>query len=208
MDFPEFDNLDFNIDDIELKYIEVEINGLVKKSQSKNRKMFNITSERNQLNYLMNELPKKDECFKFLSVQGGFSSIAFIKLVSDIEKIEDLFVSSLVVGKKHIIELDKMYKNNKLNNCNFVVGTIFKQSNSKDYGYFDIFKKICNKNNWNYKQVNNHSKIILMKTKDNYYVLETSSNLNENPKIEQFSFENSKELYSFYKKFFDEVMLL
>ena len=44
-----------------------------------------------------------------------------------------------------------------------------------------------------------------MRTKENYYVLETSSNLNENPKIEQYSFENSKELYDFYYDFFDKL---
>jgi hypothetical protein len=31
-------------------------------------------------------------------------------------------------------------------------------------------------------------------------VIETSSNLNENPKIEQFSFENDAELFEFYRR--------
>ena len=45
-----------------------------------------------------------------------------------------------------------------------------------------------------------------METKKNYYVVETSSNLNENPKIEQFSFENDKELFLWYEEFFKELM--
>ena len=53
---------------------------------------------------------------------------------------------------------------------------------------------------------NNHSKIILAKTKHNFYVIETSSNLNENPKIEQFNFENSKRLYEFYLLLFKELI--
>lgn len=44
-----------------------------------------------------------------------------------------------------------------------------------------------------------------MRTSENYYVLETSSNLNENPKIEQYSFENNKELYLFYYEFFEKL---
>ena len=44
-----------------------------------------------------------------------------------------------------------------------------------------------------------------MRTKDNYYVLETSSNLNENPKIEQYSFENDEELYAYYYRFFKRL---
>lgn len=45
-----------------------------------------------------------------------------------------------------------------------------------------------------------------MKTKnENYYVIETSSNLNENPKLEQFSWENDKELFEWYEKLFIEL---
>lgn len=50
--------------------------------------------------------------------------------------------------------------------------------------------------------VKNHSKVILLDTDKGKYVIETSSNFNENPKIEQFSFEKSAELYEFYKKSF------
>lgn len=45
-----------------------------------------------------------------------------------------------------------------------------------------------------------------MKTKNNYYVVETSSNLNENPQIEQFTFENDKDLYEFYYDIFKVIM--
>nr|DAI82559.1 MAG TPA: hypothetical protein [Caudoviricetes sp.] len=45
-----------------------------------------------------------------------------------------------------------------------------------------------------------------MKTEKNFYVVETSSNLNENPKMEQFSFENDKSLFDWYKKLFIELI--
>lgn len=45
-----------------------------------------------------------------------------------------------------------------------------------------------------------------MKTKNNYYVVETSSNLNENPQIEQFTFENDKDLCQFYYDIFKVIM--
>ena len=41
---------------------------------------------------------------------------------------------------------------------------------------------------------------------ENFYVVETSSNLNENPKIEQYSFENDEELFLFYENFFKEAI--
>ena len=40
----------------------------------------------------------------------------------------------------------------------------------------------------------------------NNYVIETSSNLNENPKMEQFSWENDRGLFDWYKKLFIELL--
>lgn len=45
-----------------------------------------------------------------------------------------------------------------------------------------------------------------MKTPKNYYVVETSSDLNENPKMEQFSWKNDKELYNWYLELFIELL--
>ena len=45
-----------------------------------------------------------------------------------------------------------------------------------------------------------------MDTELGKFVLETSSNLNENPKIEQFSFEKDEKLYDFYYNFLHEIV--
>lgn len=65
-------------------------------------------------------------------------------------------------------------------------------------GTFRIVKKVCEENEWHIHTLNNHSKVHLYDTALGKFVLETSSNLNENPKIEQFSFEKDAELYDFY----------
>jgi len=43
----------------------------------------------------------------------------------------------------------------------------------------------------------NHCKIGLIKTKENYYVIEGSGNYSENEEVEQYIFENLKESYYF-----------
>ncbi len=67
-------------------------------------------------------------------------------------------------------------------------------------GTFSIVKTICDEHGWHIHTLNNHSKVHLYDTDAGKFVLETSSNLNENPKIEQFSFEKDAELYEFYLK--------
>lgn len=52
---------------------------------------------------------------------------------------------------------------------------------------------------------NNHSKVMLFDTDAGKFVIESSSNLNENPKVEQFRLEKSAELFDFYNSFFREI---
>jgi len=164
----------------------------------KKRLNFHIMRELSNLEELIKELPEKD-IYKFIS-NGHFSSIAFIKFIAEITHIKKMTVSTLRVGKKHLAVLDELHKQRKIDKVNFVIGSVMKNDNikGKEYGYFDVLTDVCDKNNWKITVLNNHSKILLFDTDDGYFVIETSSNLNENPNIEQFSFEKSKKLYDMY----------
>lgn len=165
------------------------------------RYKFSPIREKVQIERLIGTLPE-DEVIKVLTV-GGFSSLGFIIFIAEHTMINELTVSTLRVGKKHLHILDKLHKSGKLKRVNFIVGSIMKKSGAVDkFGYYDDLIAVCKENNWQVRVENNHSKLLLFDTKDGKYVIETSSNLNENPKIEQFSFEKSAELFDFYHKFF------
>lgn len=68
-------------------------------------------------------------------------------------------------------------------------------------GYpIDAVTSIFEKNTWVLRCENNHSKVHLYDTDQGKFIIETSSNLNENPNIEQFSFEKDDDLFEFYLK--------
>jgi hypothetical protein len=52
----------------------------------------------------------------------------------------------------------------------------------------------------------NHSKITLMDNGVDFIVIEGSANFTANPRIEQFTVINSKELYDFHKKWMNEII--
>ena len=187
---------------IEVRYYDV--NALLAKFKAKKRSCFNIAREAKQLSLVVNRPPNTEESYRMISA-GGFSLIAFIKYIASLEPILELCVSSLRIGKKHIKIIDGLHKAGLIKDASFVFGGIFKRTNTKEYDYYQQFVQICQNNNWKYTQINNHSKVLLMRTRNNWYVVETSSNLNENPNIEQFTFENSKELFEFYSGFFKAV---
>lgn len=171
---------------------------------------FHIIAELQQIEKLISDLPEENEVHFFIS-NGNFSSIGFIKFVAERTKINKLSISTLRVGKKHLQVLDVLKNQGKLDNVNFVVGSIMKQDSKigKSYGYYDSLLAVCQKNNWTVTVANNHSKIINFDTDSGKYVIWTSSNLNENPKIEQFVFLKSEGIYQmcedeFFKKMLEE----
>lgn len=186
-------------------YVKESISGIVKKMNSKKRNMFNITKEFKQLNTLIESPPEIDECFKMLSVGGGFSSLGIITYIATKETIEELYCSTFRIGKHHFETLIDLHAKNKLKQCHFITSQTQQRTDTK-YNYFEFIEKQCETFGWKLKCFNNHSKLILMQTDKNYYVVETSSNLNENPKMEQFNWENDKELYDWYKELFIELM--
>ncbi len=145
---------------------------------------------------MIDRLPNDNECFKFIS-EGGFSSICFILFIADRAKIHNLHISSFRVGKKEIQAMHALKRKGRLDYAEFVLCSFARDEKG---GAFSILEKICNENSWNIHAVNNHSKVHLYDTCKGKFVIETSSNLNENPKIEQFSFEKDAELYDFYMK--------
>lgn len=210
-----FNSHDFYIDEnnfpkinVETEFDPVDMCGIVKKMRSKRRFMFSIGRERNQLEALVERPPKNHECYKMLSVSGGFSILGVIAYVAKLEPIEELHISTFRIGKNHFNELLKLHDKGKLKKCHFITSATQVEIDSKSYkhDYFSYIEKMCKKVGWDLKIFNNHSKILLMKTDKNYYVVETSSNLNENPKTEQFSWENDKELYDWYLGLFKELL--
>lgn len=174
--------------------------------QRKKRIKFNIARETKSIEKIIGEFPDDETVFKLVSF-GDFSSIGFVNFVASRTKIKSMTASTLRVGKKHLKCLDALHSSGKIGHVHFIVGSIMSSDSQtgKKYGYFDNLQDVCEKNGWDITVYSNHSKVILMDTEVGKFVLETSSNLNENPKMEQFSFEKNEELYEMYINVFEEV---
>ena len=187
-----------------MKKMDIFKNQIVK--TEKKRFVFNIVRESQQIETLVQDLPE-NEVYKMISC-GGFSSIGFIKFIADRTKIKEMTASTLRVGRKHLIVLNNLHKQGKIEKINFIVGSIMKNDSDtgKKYGYFNSLENVCAANGWNIVVMNNHSKILLFDTENGKFVIETSSNLNENPNMEQFSFEKNPDLYDAYINAFRYVL--
>ena len=203
-----FDDLGLNLDfEFLSAETEADISSLVLKNESKKRKFFKIENEMAQLGAIIKRLPNKDEVFKMLSFRGGFSSVGIITYICEFEKINRLYVSTFRIGLKQFEILNSLYNSDKIESAVFLTSSM-QRKNGIDYDYYMPIFNGCKQNGWDMIEVKNHSKLILAETDKNFYVVETSSNLNENPKIEQFSFENDERLFKWCEDFFRAVIKL
>lgn len=176
--------------------------------KSKKRHKFSIGKEITSFDAVTSgKMPATDEIFTLISVAGGFSSLAIILSVAQKETIEKMYCSTFQIGKNHFKKIYGAYLAEQIKDAEFYTSDMQSETDKGKYNYIQLIKQVCEETKWKIKSVKNHSKIILMETaKGNHYVVETSSNLNENPKIEQFSISNDIELFNFYRENLFELL--
>ncbi|WP_050698677.1 hypothetical protein [Anaeromassilibacillus senegalensis] len=169
---------------------------------------FDLYLSRYELGKFLDHLPRENEIFKMISPAGGWSSCSLVMWIATQCVIHGLLVTTLRVGQKELDAIVALKKKGAIENVEFLLSGLAKENKvrGKDYGYSQNFEQVCERAGIKYRYVKNHSKVILLDTDKGKFVIETSSNFNENPKIEQFSFEKSEELYDFYKRIFDELL--
>ena len=174
-------------------------------TQPKKRQSFNIMRENAIIEDLTPKLPE-DESFVYIT-SGGFSSIAFIVWIAGQTRIKSLFASTLRVGVRQAQMLDGLRNDGRLDKVDLLVGGAMKDNceHNRGYGYLEQITYIFQTNGWTVSMYNNHSKVMLFDTDAGKFVIESSSNLNENPKVEQFRLEKSAELFDFYNSFFSTL---
>jgi hypothetical protein len=168
----------------------------------KKRTRFSVGGSVGHLEHLLGgELPGDDEVIKLIS-NRHFSVISLITYIARHTPINELYVSTFGVGRKEIVLLEGLRQQGKLKRASFVAGRIM--ANAADKRERDrLLRQICEQNEWRYVCIDNHAKLTLFDTDAGKFVIETSSNLNENPSIEHFSFERSEDGYDFYREWFE-----
>ena len=191
--------MDFFDDDLDVDLLGVSDDESVF-LRSKERANFDIYGGRDILRRRA-KLPEDGESLRAISYAGGFSSCSVVLWIAGATKIVRMHASTLRVGKKEIDALADLHHKGRLFRAHFVLSGLAKNNTAlsgKDYKYTEYFEQVCQSCGFTWKYAKNHSKVILLDTDTGKYAIETSSNLNENPKIEQFCITKSEEVYEFY----------
>lgn len=154
----------------------------------------------NKLNEICT-VPGPNEQFRIVT-QKAINSFDFILAILHEEKIEELIVAFYRIGKKVIQELKDLQEKGNIKHIHFLVNDAIPKLTPDAYNLL----KSLETEKFIVRLENNHTKIILIKTnKDNFYVIEGSGNLSINARIEQYCFDNNKELFDFHKNWITKL---
>ena len=174
----------------------LDIHAIMLDNEVAGRRFFNADNEQKQLDALLPGLPNDHEVYKIIGGRRGFSCIGLIEYIAKREPVRELLMTTFRCETKQMMELDRLHSEGRIDYLEMIVS---RMARNEKRGYFKECLDICAKNGWFFGWAQNHSKVALLRTDENYYVFETSANLNENPRLEQYSLENNKEVWEFYR---------
>lgn len=149
---------------------------------------------------------KKNVQYRIIT-NKSFNAVSVLKHIIEKHKIIEMYIvvyrmNNLAFNMiKEIIEIDNIP-------TGFIISVFFR--NNKKYEAWVSQLKYMNQNKRNIKLafINSHAKVFLAKTEDQkHYVFEGSGNLSHNERIEQYIYEDNKEVYEFHKNWIEREFI-
>lgn len=145
---------------------------------------------------------KEGESYHTISA-GDVDILSFLKCVLRQQDLKHCLFSTWCMAQDDILQMEEWLKAGKIKTMDAYVGEIFKGSYSAEY---DLLKPIIKRYHGRFVIFRNHAKIIAGHGDKFYFVVESSANINTNPRTENNCLNISKGLYEFYKGYYDGII--
>lgn len=201
-------DLDLNFDfEDEEKKTKVEICDLCKNKikvkayvQKQNNIFKKAIGELNLFEVLPKEF-KTDDCIHCLS-GGDVDSLSYISYMLKFQNFKYMLLSTWCMANADIYLIKDWLDNNKIGRVDAYVGEIFPNQYKEEYENLkDVVKtkggRIC--------VFKNHSKIYAVKGENYDFIVESSANINTNPRAENTNVTIGSKGFNFYKNYFDNI---
>ncbi|MFD1292651.1 hypothetical protein ACFQ5N_02275 [Lutibacter holmesii] len=176
------------------------------KKEEKNIVLFKKFMEMNyfrvrKINEIISE-PQENEQYRIIT-QQSFNGFSILLWLLEKDEYEEIYLSTFSLDEKTALAIVDLIKATPNIKYTLIITSLLK------YDRKGRFNKLidCAKYspNFTFIEAFNHTKIIMAKSKTNYYVIEGSGNLSANARIEQYLFENSKATFNFHKSWMDDI---
>jgi hypothetical protein len=133
---------------------------------------------------------------------GDIDSLSYLRFIVKQQKLKYVAISTWVMASADIEEMEKWFDKGLVKKMDFYVGEIFQGSYSAE---FKKLKDLQKKTGGRVAIFRNHSKVMVGFGERFDFVIESSANVNTNPRCEQTCITIDDGLALFYKGFFDEI---
>lgn len=153
----------------------------------------------NKLEGNLKRLPTPEEFF-FLQTNNSFNAFTFLPFVCKYQKVRRLYASTYSISRKVITALMELHSRGFVDEITLLISDSMIKRNPMT---IDVLLSVASANkNLNVLFGWNHSKVCLLETKEDFFVIEGSGNWSDNAAIEQYTFANCKGLYDFRMELF------
>ena len=136
---------------------------------------------------------------------GDIDSLSYVRhILAGVTHLDHVLMSTWCIAKNDLTEIATWLDVGKIEQFDLYAGEIFPGSYSDEY---EQYTKMCDLYGCRMVVAKNHSKVTLASnTTDGYYIaIESSANVNTNPRIEQSAIHCNRELHDFYMEFFSGI---
>lgn len=137
--------------------------------------------------------------------RGDIDSLSYLRhLLTGVTHLDHVLMSTWCIAKKDLEEIAAWIDAGKIDQFDLYAGEIFPGSYGDEY---EMVLKMVETYGCRLVVAKNHSKVTLAsQAASNYHiVIESSANVNTNPRIEQSAVHANAELHAFYLEFFNGV---
>lgn len=145
---------------------------------------------------------KDGETYHCISA-GDVDILSYLKCVLRQQDLDYCLFSTWCMAFDDIMEIEEWLELGKIKRLDGYVGEIFPGSYSVEYSKL---KPLLKKYGGKVVVFRNHAKIFAGYGKKFYFVVESSANINTNPRAENACLTIGKGLYDFYKAYFDGIV--
>lgn len=148
---------------------------------------------------------QKGVSYNFITA-GDVDSLSYLKIVLNQHTLDYVLASTWCMSAEDVLQLTQWVEEGAIKKLDLYVGEIFPNSYRIEWGMVKKFYK-------EHPEVGrvavfkNHSKIYAgyNESEDFYFGIQTSANINTNPRTEQGCITIDRGLFEFYKEYFDGI---
>lgn len=133
---------------------------------------------------------------------GDINTMSYLKLITRHYNLDYLLMSTWAMGIEDVYQIRDLFVEKKIKKMDMFVDYRFLGIRKQQYNLFcDLFEEY----DGSITALQNHSKTMAGKGEGFYFAVQSSANMNENPRVENTCIQTTKEIFDFYYEFFKTI---